>query len=44
MEATKDDPTLSDAAADLAIEVDDGSGDLAAGIAILMSQVLKRQV
>ncbi len=44
VEATKDDPTLSDAAADLAIEVDDGSGDLAAGIVTLMSQVLKRQV
>ena len=44
VEATKDDPALSDAAADLAIEVDDGSGDLAASIATLMSQVLKRQV
>ena len=40
IDATKDDPALADAAADLAIELDDGSGDLASGIATAIDQIL----
>jgi len=44
VEATKNDAHLAEAAADLAIEVDDGNGDLAAGILALVSQALQRRI
>lgn len=43
VERSKRDPRLSDAAADLAIELDDGGGDLAAGIAAFMDAALANQ-